>query len=197
MEPGRWQQIERIFHAAMEIPEDRRAAFLAESCSDDGDLRDSVERLLARNREADSFLEEPAWDVAARAVAARTAPFGDSAAAGAANAGETIAHYRILRALGSGGMGVVFEAEDLRLRRHVALKFPHDRFSREPRARQRLEREARAASSLSHPNIRSIYGVEEHLGQPVIVMEFLEGESLNETIRRGPLAVDKLWNLAI
>ena len=152
-----------------------------------------MERLLARHREADTFLEEAAWDVAARAVADGTALSGSSARSRRRGAsGETVAHYRILRALGSGGMGIVFEAEDLRLRRHVALKFPHDRLARDPRARHRLEREARAASSLSHPNICSIYGVEEHQGQPVIVMELLEGESLNETIRRGPLAVHDL-----
>jgi len=197
MQPDRWQLIDRLFHAALEIPEDRRSAFLEERCTNDRALRGEVERLLARCREANTFLEEPAWDVAARALTGGTALSGGSAAAGAAGVGGTVAHYRILRALGSGGMGVVFQAEDLRLRRHVALKFLHDRFAREPRARQRLEREARAASSLSHPNICSIYGVEEHQGQPVIVMEFLEGESLNETIRRGPLAVDKLWNLAI
>src|SRR5262249_37981646 len=197
MQPDRWQLIDRLFHAALEIPEDRRVAFLAESCSNDGDLRSEVERLLARSREADSFLEEAAWDVAARAFTVGTALSGNSDKTGAAEVGETVAHYRISRALGSGGMGVVFEAEDLRLRRHVALKFLHDRFAREPRARQLLEREARAASSLSPPNICSIYGVEEHQGQPVSVMEFLEGESLNETIRRGRLAVDHLRAIAI
>jgi eukaryotic-like serine/threonine-protein kinase len=197
MLPERWQSIERIFHATLEIPEERRTAFLEESCSGDPDLRDEVERLLARCLEADSFLEEAAWEVAARAFTEGTALSGGSARTGSAEVGETVAHYRILRALGSGGMGVVFEAEDLRLRRHVALKFLHDRFARDPRARQRLEREARAASSLSHPNICAIHGVEEHQGEPVIVMEFLEGESLNETIRRGPATVQALRNIAI
>lgn len=197
MQPDRWQLIDRIFHSALEIPEDRRSAFLEESCTDDGDLRSEVERLLARYRDADTFLEEAAWDIVGRAVGDGTALSGSSGRTEAASVGETVVHYRILRALGSGGMGVVFEAEDLRLRRHVALKFLHDRSARDPRARQRLEREARAASSLSHPNICSIYGVEEHRGQPVIVMELLEGEGLNETIRRGPLAVHHLRDIAI
>jgi tetratricopeptide (TPR) repeat protein/predicted Ser/Thr protein kinase len=197
MEPDRWQLIDRLFHAALEIPEDRRSAFLEESCSNDRALRGEVERLLARCGEADTFLEVPAWDIAARALPAPTALSGSSAASETVSAGGTVAHYRIVRALGSGGMGVVFEAEDLRLRRHVALKFLHDRFAREPRARQRLEREARAASSLNHPNICSIYGVEEYREQPVIVMELLEGESLNETVRRGPLGVDHLRKVAI
>jgi tRNA A-37 threonylcarbamoyl transferase component Bud32/Flp pilus assembly protein TadD len=194
MQPDRWQLIERIFHAALELPEDRRSAFVAESCSHDEDLRSEVERLLARYREADTFLEEAAWDVAARAV--RPALSGSFPPAGA-KAGETVGHYRMLRALGSGGMGVVFEAEDLRLGRHVALKFLHDRLARDPRARQRVEREARAASSLNHPNICSIYGVEEHDDQPVIVMELLEGESLKERIPRGTLVFAELVDIAI
>ena len=94
-------------------------------------------------------------------------------------------------------MGVVDAAEDLRLRRRVALKFLHDRLARDPRARQRLEREARAASSLSHPNICVIHSVEEHDDQPVIVMELLEGESLRESIGRGPMAAGALIDLAM
>src|SRR3954447_930213 len=197
MEPDRWQLIDRVFHAALEIPEERRPAFVAESCSNDDGVRREVECLLARHREADTFLEEAAWDVARRAIGDGTALSGSSSGMEAVSTGETVAHYRILRGLGSGGMGVVFEAVDLRLRRHVALKFPHERLARDPRARERLEREARAASSLSHPNICSIYGVEEHRGQPVIVMELLEGESLSETIRRGPLAAQELRDIAM
>lgn len=197
MQHDRWELIDRIFHAALELPEGRRSAFLAANCASDGVLRSEVERLLARYREADTFLEEPAWDVAGRAAGDGRALAGSSARTEAASVGQIVAHYRILRFLGSGGMGVVFEAQDLRLRRHVALKFPHERLARDPRARQRLEREARAASSLSHPNICSIYGVEEHRGQPVIVMELLEGEGLNETIRRGRLAVHDLRRIAM
>jgi Tfp pilus assembly protein PilF len=197
MQPDRWRLIDRIFHAALEVPEDRRSAFLAETCIANDGLRSEVERLLERYGEADSFLEEPAWDVAARVAESGMLPAAGSAATVAAEIGESVAHYRILRAIGSGGMGIVFEAEDLRLRRHVALKFLNDRFARDPRAWRRLEREARAASSLCHSNICSIYGVEEHRGQPVIVMELLEGESLSETIRRSPVAAQDIRNIAI
>jgi len=197
MQQDRWKLIERIFHAALEIPDDRRSAFLTETCVADDELRGEVERLLARYREADSFLEEAAWDVAGRIVANGMALSGSSAATAAASIGESVAHYRILRVLGCGGMGVVFEAEDLRLRRHVALKFLNERLSRDPRARLRLEREARAASVLNHPNICSIYGVEEYRGQPVIVMELLEGESLYETLRRGAVAAQDIRDIAI
>jgi eukaryotic-like serine/threonine-protein kinase len=195
MQPDRWQLIDRIFHSALELPEERRSAFVAESCSNDDVLRGEVEALLARHCEADGFLEQPAWEIAAQA--AGTGISGASATVDSRFIGETIAHYRIVRPLGSGGMGVVYEAEDVRLRRRVALKFLHGRLAGDPRAHQRLEREARAASSLNHPNICSIHGVEEHVGQPVIVMELLQGESLKERIRCGPLAVSEILELGL
>src|SRR6516165_4095512 len=111
--------------------------------------------------------------------------------------GQTVSHYRVLRKLGSGGMGVVFEAEDIRLGRRVALKFLPENLGRDQRALQRFEREARTASSLNHPGICMIHEVEEHNGQPVIVMELLEGETLKERIRRGPISNDELLDLGI
>jgi len=114
---------------------------------------------------------------------------GDSSQTGTFIQGKIIAHYRILSQLGSGGMGVVYEAEDIRLRRRVALKFLPESLATDSTALQRFEREARAASSLNHPSICTIYEVEEHERQPVIVMELLEGESLKERIRRAPMPI--------
>ena len=110
--------------------------------------------------------------------------------------GETISHYRVLRILGEGGMGVVYEAEDVRLGRHVALKFVvHKKLDRRETV-ERFEREARAASVLNHPNICTIHDVGEEGGHHFIAMELLEGESLDALLTRGPLPVRKLLELA-
>src|SRR5512140_708783 len=105
--------------------------------------------------------------------------------------GKTVLHYRVLSRLGEGGMGVVYEAEDLRLPRHVALKFlPPERFH-DHAARERFEREARAASALSHPHICSVHDVAEQDGQSFIVMELLRGTTLRDRIRAGPLSIEE------
>jgi len=189
MKAERWQRIERLYHSALALPLAERTEFLSSACAEDKDLQHEVESLLRHDQGA-QFLESPAVVVLAQELArdAATAPLQE---------GDTISHYRICNAVGRGGMGVVYKAEDNRLRRMVALKLLPGGLALNPQVLKRFEREAQAASALSHPNICTVYEIDEAEGLHFIAIEFLDGETLKDRIARGPLPPSEVVSIAI
>ena len=192
MRPERWRQIDKLFQAALEHPEDQRPDFVREACGGDDALRKEVESLLGFHERGDRFMEGPGDRAEAIGSAEGPVAASDESKEDEPLIGRVISHYRILDKLGTGGMGVVYRAEDVLLRRHVALKFLRKELDTEEDARSRFQREARAASSLNHPNICTIHDVGEYEGHPYLVMELIEGQTLKERIAEGPVAAEEV-----
>ena len=174
----RRQQVEELVTSLLELGTPERAARLDLACANDPELRREVESLLAQESRADRFLEKPALEGAARALA-RERPD--------VLAGRGVGPYRIDRLLGAGGMGEVYYGWDTRLRRPVALKFLATEYMNDATALDQFQREARAASALSHPNICVVHDVGDLDGRPFIAMEYLEGQTLRTCLSGGAL----------
>src|SRR5215510_9604457 len=180
MTPERWKKLDILFHEALELQAETRAAHLTKVCGDDEQLRVEVERLIAAHEREGSFIDSPIFSEPEE----MTDDDPDESPVG-----RRIGPYLVVSLLGQGGMGKVFLAEDIRLERKVALKILPAAFTDDPDRVRRFEREAKAASALKHPNILTIHEIGEADGAHYIVSEFVEGETLRQQIRRGPLSL--------
>ena len=185
-----------LLQRVLRLPAVERESYLRSACGEDDALARELRSLLAAHDQAGSFLERPAIDLAAPAVTAQEHAPEDSAEHLDHLVGRMVSHYRVNRRIGGGGMGIVYEAEDTRLLRPVALKFLATAYASAPDALERFRREARAASALNHPNICTVYDVGEHGGHGFIAMERLEGTTLSERPAKGPLDWDTLLRVA-
>ena len=212
MDSKRWQQIEELGLAALEREESERLPFVAEACGKDEELRSEVESWLGSEREARSegFIESPALEVAAKSLAEDWARGNSFRELDFSAFNKNDFRYRILEKLDSGGMGVVYKAEDTKLNRLVALKFlspvspdfdsgnnilPGVKYDRS--TLERALREARASSALDHPNICTVYEVDQYEGHPFIVMQFLTGRTLKHEINSKPLSLERILDVGI
>jgi serine/threonine protein kinase len=199
MTSDRWKQIDKLFQSALARPPEERDAFLRQACVADEVLEREVRSLLASQQQAGSFLESPAMEMAEPPPAVNQLQGATETIRSPIS--QTISHYRILEKLGSGGMGVVYKARDTRLDRFVALKFLPAAKMSDPERKRRFVQEAKAASALNHPNIITIYEVDQAAleGRPTdfIVMEFMSGQALDKLIPRKGLRLNEALQYAI
>jgi serine/threonine protein kinase len=188
MTPERYQQIEKLYHAALALPPAPRQAFLTQACEGDADLQAEVESLLKAHAEAGSFIVQPAMEMAAEVWAQEKAQ---------ADAGRRIGPYQLLRLLGAGGMGEVHLAQDLRLHRKVALKLLPSQWTNDAERVRRFLQEAQAASALNHPNIITIYEVGQEQQAPYIASEFIDGQTLRQRLAEGDLTLQAVLDIAL
>jgi serine/threonine protein kinase/Tol biopolymer transport system component len=188
MDRERWQKVDEIFKSALELPTEERAAFVGRACAGDEELRADVLSLIEHDREA-SMLERPAVEEATRLLAAE----GERERS---LAGKTFGPYRIVSRLGAGGMGEVYLAVHERTGRKVALKLLPARHTGDEQRVRRFQQEARAVLALNHPNIVTVYDIEQAGGEFVIASELIEGETLRARVSRGALAHSEALDVA-
>ncbi|HMS38665.1 MAG TPA: serine/threonine-protein kinase, partial [Pyrinomonadaceae bacterium] len=182
-----WEKTETIFHFALKLKAEEREAYLKTECADDLKLREDVESLLDSFENKADFLDKPVFELGLGAI-------GE---AGQKNlAGQEIGVYRIEEKIGAGGMGEVYRAIDTRLNRQVALKFLPQSMENDRTARRRLVKEAQAAAALSHQNICAVHSVEESDEQIFIVMQYIEGETLDKSLNGSEISAEEFKFLA-
>lgn len=178
MTPERWQEVKKVLAAALEQPPAERSVYLDQACTDPG-LRREVDSLIAAHEQGDTgFMEQPAIEK------------------GALKSGSKLGPYTILGHLGAGGMGEVYRAHDAKLERDVAIKVLPLVFVNDPERLARFQREARMLASLNHPNIASIHGLEDSGNVHALVMELVEGPTLADRIKAGPIPIDEALPVA-
>jgi Tol biopolymer transport system component len=199
----RWRQLEAIFTAAIERPPELRRTFLDQACAGDESLRSEAESLITSFEEANDFIEEPAFinrieqdDRITNFHSGATGGLSRDWQAGLA-VGRKIHQYELLSLLGAGGMGEVYLARDNQLDRQIALKLLPSHFTTDVAHVRRFEREARAASSLNHPNIITIHEIGEVDDIHFIATEFIEGQTLREKIRSGVPGLNEVVDIAL
>src|SRR5262245_43973214 len=181
MSPDRWRRIEALYHSALERESKQRAAFLAEACSNDTTLRHEVESLLSQER---SPIDEPPWKAASELLSTNSTA--------RLRSGTRLGPYEAIELVGEGGMGSVYRARDTRLDRIVAVKLIQCESTDRMDLRQRFRREARAISAINHPHVCALYDVGEQDGIDYLVMEYVEGETLAQRLRKGKLPMDRV-----
>src|SRR5262245_22458579 len=186
MTPEQWKEVERLYSNSIEVQADRRAQFLAESGAEE-EVRREVESLLAHRVNQPSFIERRGLDVAADMITQN--PAGSLV-------GRMIDHYQVRAFIGAGGMGEVYRAHDVRLSRDVALKVLPAQFSEDAERLRRFEREAKLLASLSHPNIAAIHDVEESDGVRCLILEFVEGHTLADRLKRGRIPLGEALEIS-
>jgi Tol biopolymer transport system component/predicted Ser/Thr protein kinase len=190
MGPERWRRVENIFHAATDRSSADRAAFLDSACGDDPGLRDEVEQLIRSFEDSGDFIEKPI-------LVDRVAAAAKSNLSTQQIIGRRIGAYEVLSLIGTGGMGEVYLARDLRLGRRIALKLLPAEFTRQPGTIHRFEREARAASALNHPNIITIYDTGLDHDAHFIATEYIEGRTLRELISSGARTLPEILEIGV
>src|SRR5437667_8306321 len=188
MPAERSDQIEQLYHDARQRDPANRAAFLKQACAGDDALRREVESLLAEDAGVQSFLETPALEVVSKMS-------GDDPSQ--SMIGRQFGPYSVVSLLAKGGMGEVYRARDTQLQRDVALKLLPKIFASDPERLARFQREAQVLAALNHPNIAQIYGLEGTSTSSCIVMELVEGDTLEERLKRGPVPLKRTMHIGV